>query len=93
MLTGLRLLLCTEGSAVIAAALVAPAGLTLMVPTRVSAAALLSLVAAVELQVRLIEEQYRLRVHGSAYRQYASTTGRFLPGIGRVSPSAQAVPR
>ena len=67
------------------------AGLTLMVPTSLSLAALVCLVVAVELQVRLIEEPYLLQVHGAAYGEYATATGRFLPGIGRLSPSAQAV--
>ena len=69
------------------------AGLTLMVPTWLSLAALLCLVVAVELQVRLIEEPYLSQMHGSAYHEYAAATGRFLPGIGRLSPSAQAVRR
>ena len=59
-------------------------GFVLMVPTAPSLAALACLVAAVELQVRLIEEPYLLRVHGSAYRGYAAATGRFVPGLGRL---------
>ncbi len=55
-----------------------------MVPTALSLAALACLVAAVELQVRLIEEPYLLRVHGSPYREYATVTGRFVPGLGRL---------
>lgn len=66
------------------AMVVAQAGLTLMVPTWVSITALACLVTAVELQVRLIEEPYLMRVHGSAYRDYAARTSRFLPGIGRL---------
>lgn len=69
-------------------------GLTLAVPTWLSLAALLCLVVAVELQVRLIEEPYLDRVHGVAYRMYASRTGRFLPGIGRSpEPRTPAVAR
>ena len=64
------------------------AGLTLMVPTWLSLAALVCLTVAVELQVRLIEEPYLLRTHGSAYQDYAAATGRFAPGIGRVAPTA-----
>ncbi|GAB3317930.1 isoprenylcysteine carboxylmethyltransferase family protein [Geodermatophilus aquaeductus] len=61
----------------------AQVGVTLMVPTWLSATALVCLVVAVELQVRLIEEPYLLQTHGPAYADYAAATGRFLPGIGR----------
>lgn len=61
----------------------AQAGVALMVPTWLSAAALACLVLAVELQVRLIEEPYLRQVHGAAYGDYAAATGRFLPGLGR----------
>ncbi|WP_116453451.1 methyltransferase family protein [Blastococcus litoris] len=60
-------------------------GLALMVPTWLSLAALACLTVAVELQVRLIEEPYLLQVHGTTYRDYAGRTGRFVPGIGRLS--------
>jgi protein-S-isoprenylcysteine O-methyltransferase Ste14 len=43
------------------------------------------LLAALEIQVRGVEEPYLLRTHGEAYRRYAAATGRFLPGIGRLS--------
>jgi protein-S-isoprenylcysteine O-methyltransferase Ste14 len=66
----------------------AQAGVALMVPTWVSAAALAALVAAVQLQVRAVEEPYLLSVHGSAYRDYAAVTGRFLPAVGRRTGSA-----
>jgi len=59
------------------------AGLTLLVPTAVSAAASLCLLVAVELQVRLVEEPYLLRTHRQAYASYAARVGRFLPGLGR----------
>jgi len=58
-------------------------GMTLLVPTAVSLAALACLVLAVELQVRVIEEPYLHRVHGAAYADYAARTGRFVPGLGR----------
>jgi len=35
-----------------------------------------------QLQVRLIEEPYLHRIHGSGYVDYISRVGRFLPGIG-----------
>lgn len=62
-------------------------GLVLMVPSVVAAAACIALVVAVELQVRVVEEPYLLRVQGSAYRAYAASTGRFVPGVGRIEGS------
>jgi protein-S-isoprenylcysteine O-methyltransferase Ste14 len=69
---------------IFSAMVVAQLGLTLMVPTWVSATALICLVVAIEAQVRLIEEPYLLATHGTAYRRYASATGRFFPGVGRL---------
>jgi protein-S-isoprenylcysteine O-methyltransferase Ste14 len=62
---------------------VATLGLVLCVPNAVSACALVALVAALEIQVRLVEEPYLVRVHGDGYRRYVATTGRFVPGVGR----------
>jgi protein-S-isoprenylcysteine O-methyltransferase Ste14 len=61
------------------------ASLTAMVPTVVSALALLCLLTAVEIQVRTIEEPYLLTTHGPTYRGYATRSGRFLPGVGRLT--------
>jgi protein-S-isoprenylcysteine O-methyltransferase Ste14 len=60
------------------------AGLALMVPNVVALAGLAGLLAAVEIQVRVIEEPYLIQTHGSAYREYAERVGRFFPGIGRL---------
>jgi protein-S-isoprenylcysteine O-methyltransferase Ste14 len=60
-------------------------GVALMVPGWISTAAVVALIWAVQMQVRLIEEPYLLASHGDAYRAYAARTGRFLPGIGRLS--------
>jgi protein-S-isoprenylcysteine O-methyltransferase Ste14 len=60
------------------------AGLALLVPNLVSLAALAALVIGIEVQVRLVEEPYLLRAHGEAYASWASRTGRFVPGIGRL---------
>ncbi len=38
-----------------------------------------------QVQVRAIEEPYLVRTHGAAYTGYAARTGRFLPGIGRLT--------
>jgi protein-S-isoprenylcysteine O-methyltransferase Ste14 len=60
------------------------AGLVLLVPNLVSLLALACLAIALELHVRLVEEPYLLRMHGEIYRRYASSTGRFLPGLGHL---------
>lgn len=59
-------------------------GLVLMAPSWLAVAGLATLVVAVQLQVRAVEEPYLLRLHGAAYRRYAATTGRFLPALGRL---------
>lgn len=59
-------------------------GLALMVPSWVAFAGLAALFAALELQVRVVEEPYLLRVHGDQYAGYAARVGRFLPGVGRL---------
>ena len=60
------------------------AGQQLTVPSVLSAAAFAVFAAAVQVQVRLIEEPYLLRTHGADYRSYASRTGRFVPLAGRL---------
>ena len=67
------------------AMLLAALGLALMVPTAWSITALIALFAALELQVRVIEEPYLLSAQGDEYRSYASGAGRFLPGIGKIA--------
>ena len=69
---------------IFAAMLTTLAGLTLLVPTVVTAAAWLCLLVAVELQVRLVEEPYLLSTHRQAYASYAAHVGRFMPGLGRL---------
>jgi protein-S-isoprenylcysteine O-methyltransferase Ste14 len=65
--------------------LLATLGLVFLVPNALAVAAWLALVAAVELQVRRVEEPYLLRTHGASYADYARSVGRFVPGIGRLS--------
>jgi protein-S-isoprenylcysteine O-methyltransferase Ste14 len=60
-------------------------GLVLMVPNALAIAAIVALVLALELQVRLVEEPYLLEVHGDAYADYAARVGRFLPRVGLLS--------
>ena len=59
-------------------------GLALMVPNLFAALMLVAFVTAIEIQVRLAEEPYLLRVHRDEYRRYVERTGRFLPWIGRL---------
>ena len=58
-------------------------GVLLMVPTALATLASLCLIAAVQLQVRTVEEPYLRRVHGDAYEAYVSGSGRFLPRLAR----------
>lgn len=59
-------------------------GLVLMVPNALALVAFVALVTALEMQVRLVEEPYLLRVHGDEYAFYAARVGRFVPGVGRL---------
>jgi protein-S-isoprenylcysteine O-methyltransferase Ste14 len=58
-------------------------GLTLMAPNTIAILATATLLAALHLQVRRVEEPYLLQTHGAAYAAYAARVGRFVPGIGR----------
>lgn len=59
-------------------------GWALLVPSWPALLALAALVVAVQLQVRVVEEPYLIRTHGSRYLAYASRTGRFVPSLGRL---------
>ena len=59
-------------------------GLALLVPNVVAIAAFVALLAALQIQTRLVEEPYLLRTHGDAYSGYASRVGRFFPFVGRL---------
>ena len=67
-------------------------GIALVVPNVLAAVMLVGIVAAQQIQVRLVEEPYLLRVHGDAYRRYAAATGRFVPGIGRMRFAVDSSP-
>jgi protein-S-isoprenylcysteine O-methyltransferase Ste14 len=60
-------------------------GFAMMVPSALALIDLAVLGAALELQVRIVEEPNLIRAHGQEYRAYASRVGRFVPGIGRLS--------
>jgi protein-S-isoprenylcysteine O-methyltransferase Ste14 len=59
-------------------------GIALVTPNLVAFAALILLVATIELHVRRVEEPYLLRTHGEVYRAYAASVGRFIPGVGLI---------
>lgn len=59
-------------------------GIALLAPNAVTVAGTILLMAALELQTRLIEEPYLSRVHGQRYAVYAARVGRFVPGLGRL---------
>jgi protein-S-isoprenylcysteine O-methyltransferase Ste14 len=54
-----------------------------MVTTWASLIALTTLVVAVELQVRVVEEPYLRRTHPQQYPAYTAQVGRFLPHLCR----------
>ena len=60
------------------------AGIALLVPNPLAVAAFALVVIGLEIQTRLVEEPHLLKVHGSAYAQYAARVGRFVPGFGRI---------
>jgi protein-S-isoprenylcysteine O-methyltransferase Ste14 len=64
-------------------------GIALLAPNIVTIAGAVLLIVALELQTRVIEEPYLLRVHGKQYAAYAARAGRFLPGIGCLRPNGE----
>lgn len=59
------------------------ASMVLLVPMVVTVLALLCLVAAVQIQVRAIEEPHLDRTHGEEHGRYMAQAGRFLPRLSR----------
>ena len=59
-------------------------GIVLLTPNFVTIAGLVLTLAALELQVRRVEEPYLLAKHGAAYRRYTANVGRFIPGVGLI---------
>lgn len=80
---------------VFAAMVVSGAGLALMTPNVVALSGLVALIIAIQVQVRCIEESYLLAAHPRTYGGYAAVTGRFVPGVGRITADAwsQSDPR
>ena len=63
--------------------LVGLTGIALLTPNVIALVAMVTLVIALELHVRRVEEPHLLTAHGESYRAYAAVTGRFVPGLGR----------
>jgi protein-S-isoprenylcysteine O-methyltransferase Ste14 len=59
-------------------------GIALVTPNFVAIAGLILAVAALELQVRRVEEPSLRDSHGAAYRDYTASVGRFIPGVGLI---------
>jgi protein-S-isoprenylcysteine O-methyltransferase Ste14 len=68
---------------ILTATVVTAVGIALIVPNLLAALMLVAFVLGLQVQVRLVEEPYLLRVHGEAYRRYGQATGRFVPWLGR----------
>jgi len=66
---------------IFAAMLPASLGLALMVPSWVAILGVVAMFVAVEMQVRLVEEPYLRRVHGTSYDEYAARVARFVPRL------------
>jgi protein-S-isoprenylcysteine O-methyltransferase Ste14 len=62
-------------------------GLALMVPNTVAVTGFVVMLTGNQAQVRLVEEPHLRHMHGTAYTDYASHVGRFIPGIGRLHSS------
>lgn len=73
---------CLVRNPIFSAMVLANVGLVLLVTNALSVVAVAVLVAALEIQVRFVEEPYLRSVHGAAYDQYCEKTGRFAPGVG-----------
>lgn len=58
----------------------------MLVPTLLAAIAVLVCLVALQVQTRLVEEPHLRQVYGEVYVRYASSVGRFVPGLGRLCP-------
>jgi protein-S-isoprenylcysteine O-methyltransferase Ste14 len=60
-------------------------GLAVLVPNVPTVVGAVLALVTVEAQVRVVEEPNLIAVHGEPYRRWAAATGRFLPGLGRLT--------
>jgi protein-S-isoprenylcysteine O-methyltransferase Ste14 len=54
----------------------------MLTPSPWALAGAIAMILGVQIQVRLVEEPYLERVHGSEFRDWMAMSGRFVPGIG-----------
>jgi protein-S-isoprenylcysteine O-methyltransferase Ste14 len=59
-------------------------GIALLTPNAVTIAGSTLAIAALQAQVRRVEEPYLLAKHGADYRDYTRRVGRFIPGVGLI---------
>lgn len=69
---------------IFSAMMITAIGLALLNPNGAALGGAVLLVAAIEIQVRLVEEPYLTKAHGADYLAYAARTGRFVPLLGRL---------
>ena len=74
---------------VFSAMIVSAIGLAVMVANPIAILGAIALVAAIELQVRFVEEPHLRNLHADDYPAYASRVGRFVPGLGRLRVDAR----
>ena len=60
-------------------------GVALVVPNVAAVLSVLLVVLVIDVVVRRMEEPYLVATHGDRFREWAARTGRFLPGIGRIT--------
>ena len=77
---------------IFSAMVIVAVGLAVMIPNPISIVGVVALVAAIELQVRCVEEPHLRRLHGSTYTAYETRVGRFLPQMRRTRPLAASEP-
>lgn len=75
---------------IFAAMIITALGLTLMVPNVVSLIGRSALVAAIELQVRMVEEPYLRSMHAQSYIDYERHVARFFPRKMATPPSVNS---
>ena len=64
-------------------------GLVLMAPTVTTSVGLVTVVVAMQVQVRVMEEPNLRAVHGVTYDDWAARVGRFVPLLGRIGGVAR----
>jgi protein-S-isoprenylcysteine O-methyltransferase Ste14 len=76
--------IAVTGAPIYSAMLIFEFGIILLATNLVAIAGFLLALVSLELQVRRIEEPHLLTRHGALYRDYTSSLGRFIPGVGLI---------